>query len=99
MISNHAVAIPKERVADLVFPREPVQLTDEHRQRLDSKIQRALQLGNAEHGKCRILFKDAEGLKVVETTVWSFDKDNIVLKYGLTIPVSRVLDIEMPSWR
>jgi hypothetical protein len=96
MITTHAVAIPKEQVAQLTFPREAVQLSDEHRQRRDRKIQRAMQLGNAEHGKCRILFKDAEGLKVVETTVWSFDKDNIVLKYGLTIPVARVLDIEMP---
>jgi hypothetical protein len=96
MITQHAVAIPKEEVANLVFPREAVQLSDDHRQRRDSKIQRAMQLGNNEHGKCRILFKDAEGLKVVETTIWSFDRDNIVLKYGLTIPVSRVLDIEMP---
>lgn len=96
MITQHAVAIPKEEVANLVFPHDAVQLSEEHRIRRDSKIQRAMQLGNNEHGKCRILFRDAEGLKVVETTVWSFDRDNIVLKYGLMIPVARVLDIEMP---
>lgn len=96
MITTHAVEIPKERITELHFPHEPVQLTPEHKRMRDRKIERAMQLGNGDHLKCRILFKDSEGLKMVETTVWSFDKDSIVLKYGLTIPVSRVLDVEMP---
>ncbi len=96
MITAHAVEITKEELADIRFPRDPVQLSPEHRSLRDRKIERAMKLGNGDHVKCRILFKDAEGLKWVNTTVWDFDRDNIVLKYGLTIPVSRVLDIEIP---
>lgn len=96
MITTHAVEISKEEVADIHFPHEPVQLSPEHKLLRDRKIERAMRLGNGDHVKCRILFKDAEGLKWVNTTVWDFDRDNIVLKYGLTIPVARVLDIEIP---
>ena len=46
--------------------------------------------------KCRILFRDDEGIKYVETTVWTFDRDRIVLKYGTTIPFQRVIDILFP---
>ena len=55
-----------------------------------------MRLGNNEHVKCRILFRDDEGIKYVETTVWTFDRDRIVLKYGTTIPFQRVIDILFP---
>ena len=35
-------------------------------------------LGNTDHCKCRILFKDDQGMKYVETTVWSIDRERIV---------------------
>jgi len=60
-------------------------------------MDQATRLGNSEHGKCRILFLDDEGLKAVETTIWAYDPVNIVLKYGMTIPVARVVSIEYPS--
>lgn len=75
------------------FPKEPVQLSDAHRQELDAKLDRAMKLGNTERSKCRILFKDDMGLKYVETTVWSFDAGNIVLKYGHMVPLNRVIDV------
>jgi hypothetical protein len=53
-----------------------------------------MKLGNTEQNKCRILFKDAEGLKYVETTVWSFDAGSIVLKYGHMVPLNRVVDVQ-----
>lgn len=34
-------------------------------------------LGNVEHGKCRIALQDDEGFKAVETTIWTFDPENI----------------------
>ena len=95
MITTHAVEVPKEKIVDLHFPSEPVQLSEEHRRQRDRKLERAMQLGNVEHIKCRILFRDAEGLKQVNTTVWSFDRQSIVLKSGVTIPLARVLDIDM----
>lgn len=95
MITTHAVPIQKEAISSLKFPVDPVRLKPDHQRERDRAIERAMTLGNTERHKCRILFKDSEGLKVVETTIWSCDKQNIVLKYGLTIPVSRVVSIEM----
>ncbi|MBK8500513.1 MAG: hypothetical protein IPL52_17255 [Flavobacteriales bacterium] len=89
--------IAKERIPSLRFPRQPVPLTDEQHLAILHKMEQATRLGNAEHGKCRIIFQDDEGLKAVETTIWAFDPENIVLKYGMTIPVARVVEIEYPS--
>ncbi|MBK6753913.1 MAG: hypothetical protein IPG69_10040 [Flavobacteriales bacterium] len=91
-----AVVVNKEYVGSLVFPSEPVRLSPDHRAQLLRKVDRALHLGNGEHGKCRILFRDTEGLKAVETTIWSVDDKAIVLKYGHAIPLVRVIDFEMP---
>ena len=91
-----AQVIAKEDLERLRFPQEAVLLSDAHRAELKQKVSRAVQLGNGEHGKCRILFRDAEGLKAVETTIWSADDRILVLKYGATIPLARVIDIEMP---
>ena len=88
--------IPKERIPSLNFPHQPVALTDEQRKQIAIMMAQATRLGNGEHGKCRIIFQDDEALTAVEPTIWTYDRDNIVLKYGMTIPVSRVVSIEMP---
>jgi hypothetical protein len=95
MIPATAEKIEKEDLPRLSFPKEPVHLSDEHRRELDAKLDRARKLGNTDHNKCRILFKDSTGLKYVETTVWSFDDRNILVKYGHSIPLPRVLDVQM----
>ncbi|MBK6343435.1 MAG: hypothetical protein IPF41_12825 [Flavobacteriales bacterium] len=89
--------IPKERIPSLRFPRQALPLSAEEHSEIRQKMERATRLGNGEHGKCRIVFRDDEGLKAVETTIWAYDTQNIVLKYGMTIPVSRVVSIEFPS--
>lgn len=97
MIPNNAVQIPKEALATVHFPREPLSLSAEQRTELAQHIHRAIKLGNArEHVKCRILFEDDQGLKYVETTIWTADHDVVVLKYGMTIPVARIRAIEFP---
>ena len=88
--------IPKESIPTLRFPRQPLSLTDEERSAVHYRLYEATRLGNGEHGKCRITFQDDEGVKAVETTVWAYDPENIVLKYGMIIPVGRVLRIEFP---
>ena len=95
MIPATAEKIDKEDLPSLSFPKEPVHLSEEHRQELDAKLEMARKLGNTDRNKCRILFKDDHGLKFVETTVWSFDTHNVVVKYGHVIPLQRVLDVQM----
>lgn len=96
MLDVRATLIPKEQIPALRFPQEPVPITMDQRRNILRTLQLATRLGNAEHGKCRIVFQDDQGLKAVETTIWAFDPDNIVLKYGNTIPVSRVVSIDIP---
>lgn len=95
MLPSLALEVPKEALPALRFPRDPVNLHARHRTSLQRKIHQAMVLGNSEHCKCRILFKDSEGLKYVETTVWSADKDRIVLKSGISLPIGRVIDVEL----
>ena len=95
MIPSAITRIAKEDVPKLRFPSEPVMLSEAHQRQRDENIQRAMQLGNNEHNKCRIVFRDEDGLKVVETTVWAFDTDNIVLKQGITIPIARVIEVDL----
>ena len=89
--------IPKERIPSLRFPRQPVPLSADQHEEIMRRMDQATRLGNSEHGKCRMVFLDDEGLKAVETTIWAYDPVNIVLKYGMTIPVARVVSIEYPS--
>ena len=95
MLPTLATEVPKEHVADLHFPNSPVLLSAEHRAALSQKLHKAMVLGNQERGKCRILFKDDGGMKFVRTTIWSADEERIVLKSGVTIPVARVIDVEL----
>lgn len=96
MLPPNAQFIPKEQIPSLRFPRQPLALSEHERSIIHHNLAKATRLGNAEHGKCRIVFQDDEGVKVVETTVWTFDPENIVLKYGMIIPVARVISVEFP---
>lgn len=96
MLPINATVIQKERIPSLRFPRQSLMLSDPEKAGIQVMMERATRLGNSEHGKCRILFQDDEGLKAVETTIWTFDSENIVLKYGTTIPVARVVSVEFP---
>ncbi len=96
MPTTNARIIPKEQVSSLRFPRQPLMLSESERKGILQNMAEATRLGNVEHGKCRICFYDDEGLKAVETTIWTFDPENIVLKYGMTIPVSRVVSVDFP---
>jgi hypothetical protein len=95
MIPSTIQRITKEEVPALHFPAEPVHLSPEHRALRDANISKAAQLGNLEHTKCRIVFRDSVGMKVVETTVWAFDAASIVLKKGVVIPIARVIEVDL----
>ena len=96
MLPTNARIIPKEQVSSLRFPRQALMLSESERSGILHNMEEATRLGNTEHGKCRIVFQDDEGLKAVETTIWTYDADNIVLKYGMILPISRVVSVEIP---
>ncbi len=56
-------------------------------------LDRALSLGNLEHGKIKIFFEDDNSKKAIETTIWGVTDSRIILKQGLVIPVNRIYKI------
>lgn len=90
------VCIAKEDIPQYKFTSEDVLKNDQsgRRNRIASLI-RAERLGNAFHGKVRIVFTllDAS-VKEVTTTVWSAGDDFICLKGGVTVPVRAISSVD-----
>jgi hypothetical protein len=92
--THNALLVDKEIVGNLHFPADEVLNSEELKQKREYELHRASSLGNAKV-KIKILFEDAEGLKQVETTVWAVTKDRVVLKHGVTIPITRIHEIKI----
>lgn len=86
--------VAKEEISLLKFPKEDILISIEEKKDRQVKLERALKLGNAYHGKVKILFEDNEGLKTVETTIWGVTDKNILLKRDVLVPVNRIKEIK-----
>ena len=82
--------IEKEIIKTLHFPDIDVLEAKEEMRQRDSDLDRALSLGNLEHGKTRIYFEDDTSKKVVETTIWGVTDKRVILKQGVVIPINRI---------
>ncbi|TND09228.1 MAG: hypothetical protein FD123_1631 [Bacteroidetes bacterium] len=91
--SPSPVVIAKEQVANLRFPSGEVLQKAEERVRRRAELDRALVLGNVDHNKVRIIFRDSEGLKQVETTIWAVTEERVILKSGMVIPIRCIMEI------
>lgn len=89
------IQIQKEDVVNLKFPNEEVLFTEDEKIALRKQLEQATTLGNGDHGKIKIYFKDTEGTKKIETTIWATGEKNIVLKQGITIPIKRIIAVEL----
>lgn len=88
-------SIEKEEIPRLKFPKyEVLKSRDEQLQRR-ADLEKAMVLGNSEHGKIRIIFECTEGLKMVETTVWAVDDEELSLKAGLSIPLHVIHKVQL----
>lgn len=88
--------IEKEVLGDISFYHSEVLETAEDKKARMEKLNKAMILGNGEHGKVKITFKtkDAE-LLTVHTTVWSVADQFINVKANRTIPVHSILNVEI----
>lgn len=87
------VKIEKETIPMLKFPERGLPKAQHQVMDLTSKLLRAMLLGNNEKTKCSIIFKDNDGLKEVDTTVWSFDAQFVNLKGGITLSMNNIEDV------
>ncbi|HTL81236.1 MAG TPA: hypothetical protein VL651_06005 [Bacteroidia bacterium] len=90
---KNPVLIQKEQVSELRFPSSEVLTSSDEITRRKNELSRALVLGNVDHSKVRILFVDAEGPKMVETTIWAVTELRVVLKSGMVIPINRITEV------
>lgn len=87
--------IRKEKVTSLKFKSEDVLQTPQERQIRFETLKRALSLGNLYKQKVIISFKAQDDLNHTLGTVWHADEHHVSLKGGATIPVNRILKIEI----
>ena len=88
--------IDKENISGLQFPRKDVLDSSLERNKRKNDLLNANELGDLAQYKVKILFEDISGPKKVETTVWSTTNKNVVLKYGIKIPIHRVSKVLFP---
>ncbi len=94
-MTGAATLIEKESIGLLSFPNS--EILEDKQDQLSRQLQliRAMQLGNNHKRKVKIFFKDSQGTKMVETTIWLVSEDNIALKTGTIIPIKRISKIEL----
>lgn len=88
-----AELIEKEKIRDLKFVKHEVLPTEEAVAHRKNELERAATIGNAHHGKIKLIFETQEGLKEVETTVWSATENYISLKGEVNIPVNAIKEV------
>lgn len=94
-MSSEFKLVEKEEVANFQFPKEDVLISENQKKELNFQLQRANTLGNIEHHKVKIYFEDAEGKKVVYTTIWGMTELFILLKQNVFIPIQRIVKLEI----
>ena len=95
-IAHSPIIIEKENIPGLSFPEEDVLAIKSETQKRLQDLQNANELGDLAQYKVKILFEDNSGLKKVETTVWKISDNDVVLKYGIRVPIRRVLRVYFP---
>lgn len=85
--------IDKYRIKDFRFPKDEIYFSKEEKENLINKLKSATIIGNLEKTKCKIIFRDIDGIKIVETTIWATCEKNIVLKSGILIPIRCIIDV------
>lgn len=83
--------IKKEIISTLPFHMHK---TIQQHPRLMEQIKHATRLGNGYRGKVTIYFEDDEGLKCVNTTIWSYGAKFICLKGGVWLSINRIVEIK-----
>lgn len=92
---NESIYVRKEKIEALRFrPEEVLQSADARRHRFET-LQKALSLGNVYRQKVIICFMADTTVHHTLGTVWYADEQHVSLKGGATLPVNRILKVEI----
>lgn len=86
--------IAKESIKGLTFPKAAIN-DAAIRSTIIAHAERAMVLGNTEHGKVSIIFHSENGKHKVETTIWAANEHDITLKGGVIIPINAIEAINL----
>ena len=96
VVTNAPLLIDKEKIPELSFPHEEVLSAPNQISKRLIDLKSAHELGDMAQYKVRILFADTTGKKRVETTIWDLTKKEVILKYGVKIPICRIYRVAFP---
>ena len=86
--------ISVREIEHLHFASEDVYTSSEDITRRWYQLNMAMKLGNLEKVSSKILFQNASGeLLRVESTVWATTAQNVILKYGMMIPIRAIKEV------
>lgn len=91
---NKNVRVEKEQIPALRFTPSEVLLSPADKRARYRSLYLAMLLGNNYKNKVRITFLTEEGPREVETTVWMTTDENVMLKAGVTIPISAIMSVD-----
>jgi len=87
--------IQKEDISRVKFSKLDTISNPKKRALRHHYLQRASQLGNLLKTKVKIHFKDdLNKSMIVDTTIWAVTSKFVVLKQGITIPISSIVYVE-----
>ena len=89
----HAPAFNKEDIPTVQFKPGDVLTDKEDILRRREDLEKAMRIGNNEHGKVKIVFETTKGIFHVDTTVWSVTQNNVMLKSSNIIPIRCILQV------
>ena len=90
-----ATLIPKEAISNLRFDKAEHLESEAERIERKHNLEKAVVLGNSYKKKVRIVFQTTLGLRAVETTIWAVTEKNILLKSGVYIPISNIVEVDL----
>lgn len=85
--------IAKEDITKYHIVHNEVLDTAEDRRLRYANLCKAMILGNTHKGKIRLVFDTEEGIKAIETTIWSADENTVSIKGGINIPIQAIREV------
>ncbi|MFI5221026.1 MAG: hypothetical protein ACHQK8_01785 [Bacteroidia bacterium] len=86
-------SLPKEEVDHIRFVSEDVLVSEDQKSIRMKQLTKALNIGNMEKSKSKIVFATNEGLKKLESTVLGLDDHEVLLKAGIYIPIHAICHV------
>lgn len=85
--------VQKEEIKNLEFVHHDVLTNSDDKKIRKASVDKAMILGNGYKGKVKIIFDTVSGTKEVETTIWSADENEVMLKGGVNIPLQSIREV------